>query len=540
MNERQHATKGTALIYAAWRGNLVCCKLLLQAGAYLNARTEWGSTALMFAAEIGHVQCVNLFIEKGAKVNIRNNYGETALMYAAVCGRSFLSAQILLKASAKINICDVFGQNALENHLVENSFVNRQLALLLAAGEKPKGHRIYKYDTCGKAIATLLIPCFLLEDHLQICLMHQCRKVIRKTLIEISPNEHLFNRVKLIGLPSILTNYLLYDISIDADNDNNEKNEYYHKNITRLPPGIPIYVNTTTAGFDGEGEDYSDDDYYKEDRTVSFRDNHFMNDSEEEEEEPESEVKGQGEGEFNHSTEDEKEDNQGNLEEKYVYEKEETGKENAEFKENKEAGNELEKENMSKRNEIYAEKQQEPEYQEDEFIAEWIKQDCDSRKSEREAKHGMEEQEENVDKFFDKNDQEQHQTRQIQITNKIGKQVKGNEVHCGNIWDEEQDEHMEKIPMSKPMDENREYWNRDQGKANEIQEWKHKEEVKDEDRENGANMEIPIEGSAKLENSDNHDEEEKEEVLNFRIEKEDEQAEPGEADSRVTDGARTN
>ena len=136
-----------------------------------------------------------------------------------------------------------------------------------------------------------------------------------------------------------------------------------------------------------------------------------MNDSEEEEEEPESEVKGQGEGEFNHSTEDEKEDNQGNLEEKYVYEKEETGKENAEFKENKEAGNELEKENMSKRNEIYAEKQQEHEYQEDEFIAEWIKQDCDSRKSERDAKHGMEEQEENVDKFFDKNDQEQHQNK---------------------------------------------------------------------------------------------------------------------------------
>ena len=86
---------------------------------------------------------------------------------------------------------------------------------------------------------------------------------------------------------------------------------------------------------------------------------------------------------------------------------------------------------------------------------------------------------------------------------------------------------MEKTPMSKPMDENREYWNRDQGKANEIQEWKHKEEVKDEDRENGANMEIPIEGNAKLANSDNHDEEEKEEVLNFRIEKEDEQAEQG-------------
>ena len=51
--------------------------------------------------------------------------------------------------------------------------------------------------------------------------------------------------------------------------------------------------------------------------------------------------------------------------------------------------------------------------------------------------------------------------------------------------------------MSEPMDKNREYWNRDQLKANEIQEWKHKEEVKDKDRENGANMKIPIEGNAK-------------------------------------------
>ena len=173
VNERDYETKGTALIYAAWRGNLVCCKLLLQGGAFLNARTEWGSTALMFAAEKGHVQCVNLFIGKGAKVNIRNNYGETALIYAAISGRTFLSAQILLKAGAKINICDVFGQNALENHLVENPFVNRQLAMLLfAAGEKPKGRRIYTYDTYGKAITTLLIPYFLREDHVQICLIH--------------------------------------------------------------------------------------------------------------------------------------------------------------------------------------------------------------------------------------------------------------------------------------------------------------------------------------------------------------------------------
>ena len=95
VNEKHYETKGTALIYAAWRGNLVCCEKLLQKGARLNARTAWGSTALMFAAEKGRNQCVTFLIEKGAKVNIRNTYGETALTYAAICGFSIPSVQIL-------------------------------------------------------------------------------------------------------------------------------------------------------------------------------------------------------------------------------------------------------------------------------------------------------------------------------------------------------------------------------------------------------------------------------------------------------------
>ena len=91
--------------------------------------------------------------------------------------------------------------------------------------------------------------------------------------------------------------------------------------------------------------------------------------------------------------------------------------------------------------------------------------------------------------------------------------------------------------MSKPMDENREHWNKNHGTANQIQEWKHKEEVNDEKRKNGANMENPIKRNANLESSNVHDEEKKEEVLNFSIEKEDEQAEPREVGSRVTDAA---
>ena len=40
----------------------------------------------MAAAENGHIECVNLLIQAGAELDIRENYGNTALMVAAVKG----------------------------------------------------------------------------------------------------------------------------------------------------------------------------------------------------------------------------------------------------------------------------------------------------------------------------------------------------------------------------------------------------------------------------------------------------------------------
>ena len=486
-----------------------------------NARTKWSSTALMFATEKGHVQCVNYFIEKGAKVNIRNSYGETSLIYAASCGRSSLSVQILLKARAKINMCDVYGQNALENHLVENPFVNRQLAmLLLAAGEKLKGRKIYKYDTRGRAFATLLIPYFLRQDHQQFCLMHQCRKVIRQRLLDSSPHEHLFNRVPLIGLPSMLANYLLFDVSLDADYHNND-NDDYRRTITLLPQGTRVYAVTATVGFIEEDEDYSDDDeYWREDSAVNFEDDPFRNDNEEAEEEPQYGVEGQGEADSDYSSEDKTDDGQCNQEENYVNEKKETGKENAEFTGNKEAVNQLENE----KNDMDAEEPQELEDQQDEFIekaniqqnAGWLKQDCGSRES---TKHGRKNQLNNVNKLFDKNEEGHHQPKQIQTVYEMGQQI-------GKLTKPGQAEEINKL---KAMDENKEHSNKDQEKANEVEEWKHKEEVANEKMVNGAitKITLALQGS---QGKGKHHEEEKEDVSNFVKEKEDGHSEAKGAD----------
>lgn len=58
-------------------------KLLIDAGADVDARSEKGTTALMLAAKNSKgVDVINLLLEKGADVNARDDKGNTALTYA--------------------------------------------------------------------------------------------------------------------------------------------------------------------------------------------------------------------------------------------------------------------------------------------------------------------------------------------------------------------------------------------------------------------------------------------------------------------------
>ena len=57
-----------------------------------------------------------------------------------------------------------------------------------------------------------------LQDELKLNLEHlkHCREAIRKHLIDLDPHAHLFNRIPQLGLPSLLTDYLLFDISLET------------------------------------------------------------------------------------------------------------------------------------------------------------------------------------------------------------------------------------------------------------------------------------------------------------------------------------
>jgi ankyrin repeat protein len=60
-----------ALIMAAREGFLKVVRILVDAGADLNATQHWGQTALMLAAKNGHAAIVKYLLEKGADATLQ-------------------------------------------------------------------------------------------------------------------------------------------------------------------------------------------------------------------------------------------------------------------------------------------------------------------------------------------------------------------------------------------------------------------------------------------------------------------------------------
>jgi uncharacterized protein len=127
----------TVLMTAAERGNVEMIRLLIAAGADVNARGSDYGTALFvaiknghseivrslmdagavseapltLAAEYGQDKVVKLMLERGCDVNHRNSRGETALMFALKRGDRQL-IKLLVDAGAEMNLSEIIYQLA--------------------------------------------------------------------------------------------------------------------------------------------------------------------------------------------------------------------------------------------------------------------------------------------------------------------------------------------------------------------------------------------------------------------------------------------
>ena len=204
----------SALLSAAFMG-IHCTEILINAGADVNIADRRDKPLLSLMCALGKVQYVKLFLDAGADVNKLDPGGVTALMHSVQSGYQHVShpnmelcpftecTRLLLRAGAKVNFPGAEDQLVVL-HQRHRGAEHRNTAakLLYAAGERANGefttrHGFYNPD--------------------QVHLKHLCREAIRNHLLQLDPHKHLFGRVPRLGLPAILTKYLLYGMSLDDD-----------------------------------------------------------------------------------------------------------------------------------------------------------------------------------------------------------------------------------------------------------------------------------------------------------------------------------
>ena len=116
-------TNGAVALHdAAVNGSTACVRLLLRAGADVNARGNNGATALHDACCHGRVHAAELLIAAGANPQARSQHGFTPLLIAIARGHREV-ALTLLRAGAAIKVLRAEwikpDNKALHNHMVD-------------------------------------------------------------------------------------------------------------------------------------------------------------------------------------------------------------------------------------------------------------------------------------------------------------------------------------------------------------------------------------------------------------------------------------
>ena len=199
------------LIRATIEGNVQSVAAIINAGADVNTTSRPGGyTSLMHAAKKGHYLCIEILIESGANVNMVNRNGCTALMYA-VRVNDIRCVNPLLKAGADVNLIDRRGVNVLRPYIPLTMEMGR---LFLAAGLIDKLPETF---TTHAPSSTATSEVKYDKDDFEsgnLSLMSMCRKRVREQLIFNNLRSNLFVKVPQLGLPSTVSSYLLFNITL--------------------------------------------------------------------------------------------------------------------------------------------------------------------------------------------------------------------------------------------------------------------------------------------------------------------------------------
>ena len=162
---------------------------------------------------------VDALIKAGINVNgVDCITGDTSLM-AAVKSGSIDCIKTVLQSGAYVNRSDRKGYSAIEV-LSTNSQMKNCVKLLGAAGEmiSPSRYRQLRRNLFPSDDDEMEDNTNPFENS-RLQLKHTCRETIRKYLLGLDPQWNLFDRIHLLFLPSILKEYLLFDISLEPEDD---------------------------------------------------------------------------------------------------------------------------------------------------------------------------------------------------------------------------------------------------------------------------------------------------------------------------------
>ena len=129
--EARNESGHTPLDWAALAGNAGAVMVLLEVGANLEARNESGHTPLHIAALAGNAGAVMALLEVGANLEARNEYGGTPLYIAAFWGNSE-AVTVLLEAGADLEARNESGTTPL--HIAALRGNAETVTVLLEAG----------------------------------------------------------------------------------------------------------------------------------------------------------------------------------------------------------------------------------------------------------------------------------------------------------------------------------------------------------------------------------------------------------------------